>query len=134
MEKTIRVTILGREYPLRVDETHETFTRRVATFVDERIQAVERQAPGHPDLTHAVVAAMSLAEELLALQETGRSPSEEAELTEGPAFDALRDLQAQAADLVDRLDAVLGAEEAFDASNPEGVTAVSSSSDAGGAA
>jgi cell division protein ZapA len=69
MEKTIRITILGRTYPLRVDEADEAFTRRVAAMVDERARQVKQQAPGHPDLTHVVLTALSLGEAMLTAQE-----------------------------------------------------------------
>jgi cell division protein ZapA len=69
MEKTIRVTILGREYPLRVEEEHELFTLRVAGMVDELAREVETQTPGHTPLTHMALTALRLAEELLPLRD-----------------------------------------------------------------
>lgn len=69
MEKTIRVTILGRQYPLRVEDEHEPFALRVAAMVDELAREVEKQAPGHTPLTHLALTALRLAEELLPLRE-----------------------------------------------------------------
>jgi cell division protein ZapA len=67
-EKSIRVQILNREYPLRVRPEDEHSTRTVAALVDERMQAIRAQVPGEPDLTVAVLAAMALAEEMTAHQ------------------------------------------------------------------
>jgi len=135
MDKTIRVTILGREYPLRVSEAHEAFTRRVAELVDERIQAVEQQAPGHPDLTHAIIAAMSLAEELLTAQEHGGPAAGEngAAPGAGGAVEALQALEGQADALADRLEAALQ-NEAGAGPNPEGVSVVPAPPPTGGGA
>jgi len=69
MQRNLSVTVLGRSYPLRVDEQHEGFTRRIAEMVDERVQQIAADAPGHPPLTHMVLAALSLGEEVLTLRE-----------------------------------------------------------------
>jgi cell division protein ZapA (FtsZ GTPase activity inhibitor) len=69
MEKTIRVTVHGRTYPLRVAASDEAFTRRVADMVDARMKSMGQQVPGQPDLTHAVLAALSIGEELVAAQQ-----------------------------------------------------------------
>ena len=64
MEKSIRVRILGRDYPLRVQEDAEAATREVAALVDARMQAFKAVHPEQPDLVTAVVTALALAEEL----------------------------------------------------------------------
>ena len=64
MEKSIRVRILGRDYPLRVHEDAEAATREVAALVDARMQAFKTAHPEQPDLVTAVVTALALAEEL----------------------------------------------------------------------
>lgn len=92
MDKTIRVSILGRTYPLRVEEGDEEFTRRVASVVDARAREMQRLAEGHPDLTHVVLAAMSLGEEALAAQDRS---------------DTLQQMAADADALADRLDTAL---------------------------
>lgn len=123
MEKTIRVSILGRSYPLRVREEDEPFTRRVATLVDERIRAMERQAPGHPDLTAAVIAALSIAEEMLSAREeldTLRGELAAARLAPPPTSTDAERLTHEAEALADRLDAVLGAFISGDGAVPGG--------------
>lgn len=69
MQKSIRIEILGHEYPLRVAAEDEAFTHRVAAFVDERFRAVRAEVPGVSDLTHTVLGALGLAEELLLVRE-----------------------------------------------------------------
>lgn len=92
MEKTIRVTVHGRTYPLRVAASDEAFTQEVAAMVDARVKAMVQQVPGHPDLTHAILAALSIGEELFTARQ---------ELAH------LRHLAEGADALADRLDAAL---------------------------
>lgn len=68
MDKSIRVTILEREYPLRVREEEEARARAIAARVEERMQAIRRRLPAEPDLTIAVMAAMAIADDLYATQ------------------------------------------------------------------
>ncbi len=63
-QTSLRVEILGHEYPLRVDEADEAFTREVAAYVDERMQSFRNDVPGVSDMTHAVLSALAIAEEL----------------------------------------------------------------------
>ena len=68
MDKSIRVTILEREYPLRVREEEESRARAIAARVEERMQAIRRRLPAEPDLTIAVMAAMAIADDLYSTQ------------------------------------------------------------------
>lgn len=69
MEKSIRVRILGRDYPLRVREEDEAAMRETAAYVDARMQAFKKIYPEQPELVTAVVTALALAEELYTAQE-----------------------------------------------------------------
>lgn len=70
---SIRVRILDREYPLRVAPGDEDYTVHLAQRVDERLRRLRQQLPSQPDLTHAVLTALELAEELYAARaETDR--------------------------------------------------------------
>ena len=60
--KSIRVTILGREYPLRVAPADEAYTLHLASTVNERLTRLRNNIPTHPDLTHAVIGALDSAE------------------------------------------------------------------------
>lgn len=62
--KSIRVSIMGREYGLRVQEDDEAHTRRMAASVDQRMQKFKEAHPEQAELTTAVMTALSLAEEL----------------------------------------------------------------------
>ena len=70
MDRSIRVRILGRDYPLRVRRPEdEAAMRQMAAAVDERMQAFKKQYPEQPDLVAAVVTALALAEELSLLRD-----------------------------------------------------------------
>lgn len=64
MPQSIRVRILKRDFSLMVREEDEALTRQLAEFVDERIQEFRRAHPDQPEVTAAVIAALSIAEEL----------------------------------------------------------------------
>ena len=70
MQKSIRVSILGKKYPLRVHEKDEAALRAVANTVDARMRSFKVQHPDQPDLVAAVISALALAEEMLAVRET----------------------------------------------------------------
>jgi cell division protein ZapA len=64
--KSIRVRVLDREYPLRVAPADEGYTQHLAQLVDERFRRIRAGIPNQPDLTHAVIGALEMAEELYA--------------------------------------------------------------------
>lgn len=91
---SIRVRILDREYPLRVAPGDEDYTVHLAQRVDERLRRLRQALPGQPDLTHAVLATLEIAEELYAARaETDRLQAR---------------VEIEAAALSDRLDDALG--------------------------
>lgn len=61
---SIRVRILDCEYPLRVAPGDEEYTQHLAKKLDQRLRQIRESIPGHPDLTHAVVGALGLTEDL----------------------------------------------------------------------
>ena len=90
---SVRVKVLDREYPLRVAPGDEDYTVHLAARVDERLRRLRSQIPTQPDMTHAVLAALELAEELYAARaETDRLRAH---------------LELEAGALIDRLDAAL---------------------------
>ena len=96
---SIRVRILDRDYPLRVAPGDEDYTVHLAARIDERLRKMRSQLPTQPDMTHAVLVSLELAEELYAARaETDRLRAR---------------LEIESAALADRLDAVLsgGGEE-----------------------
>jgi cell division protein ZapA len=67
-KKSIKVKIFGSEYPLRGDS--EEFTRRVATYVDERITTIHDKIPEQPTLTVAVLSALNITEDFFKERES----------------------------------------------------------------
>ncbi|CAN5535250.1 hypothetical protein BH23BAC4_BH23BAC4_15560 [soil metagenome] len=63
--KSVRIHLLGREFPLRVTPETEAFTLEVAELVDESFRAAHKSVPKQPDLTYAVLGALRLGEEVL---------------------------------------------------------------------
>lgn len=62
--KSIKVTILGKQYPLKVDETEEEAMKRIAQYVDEKFRQYKKELNKQPDTTIMTLAALSIAEEL----------------------------------------------------------------------
>ena len=91
---SVRVRILDRDYPLRVAPGDEDYTVHLAARIDERLRRLRTQLPSQPDLTHAILASLELAEELYAARaETDRLRAR---------------LEIESAALADRLDQALG--------------------------
>ncbi len=90
--KSIRVSILGREYALRVREQDEEQTRALARFVEDRMRRFQEAHPEQAELTTAVITALALAEELHDL----RAEHAAAERSLDNELDALADRLASA--------------------------------------
>ena len=94
MYHSIHVEILDRPYPLRVRAENEALMREIAAFVDEKMRSTRENLPDRPDVTVAVIAALSIAEELFT--ERSRSPISQADLDE-----ALGSLSSQIKNVLD---------------------------------
>lgn len=62
--KSIKVTILGKQYPLKVAENEVENMQQIAQFVDEKFRLYKRELNKQPESTIMVLAALSIAEEL----------------------------------------------------------------------
>ena len=62
--KSIKVTILGREYPLKVKDNEEESMREIAQYVDDRFQEYKKELKKLPETTILTMACLSIAEEL----------------------------------------------------------------------
>lgn len=62
--KSIKVTILGKQYPLKVEESEEETMKRIAQYVDEKFRQYKKELNKQPDSTVMTLAALSIAEEL----------------------------------------------------------------------
>ena len=63
--KRIEVNILGKRYPLRVEESEVEATHEIARYVNSRMKKYRKQLPQQSITTVMVMAAMSLAEEAM---------------------------------------------------------------------
>ncbi|WP_018126351.1 cell division protein ZapA [Balneola vulgaris] len=62
--KSIKVTILGKQYPLKVEDSEEENMIRICNYVDERFKKYREQLVKQPESTVMSLAALSIAEEL----------------------------------------------------------------------
>ncbi|MCH8556526.1 MAG: cell division protein ZapA [Balneolia bacterium] len=62
--KSIKVTILGRQYPLKVNDEDEENMHNIAQFVDERFRLFKKQLTNQNETTILVLSCLSIAEEL----------------------------------------------------------------------
>jgi cell division protein ZapA len=62
--KSIKVTILGKQYPLKVEDSEEETMKRIAQYVDEKFRQYKKELNKQPDSTIMTLAALSIAEEL----------------------------------------------------------------------
>ncbi|HKI46975.1 MAG TPA: cell division protein ZapA [Balneolales bacterium] len=62
--KSIKVTVLGRQYPLKVDDSDVEPMYEIAQYVDQRLRTFKNELINQPETTVMVLACLSLAEEL----------------------------------------------------------------------
>lgn len=79
VERSIKVRILNRDYPLRVVDEDSEATLEMAAYLNTRIEAFRKTHPEQPELTSAVIAALSITEELLTLRERHNAVTESVE-------------------------------------------------------
>jgi cell division protein ZapA len=91
VERSLKVRILDREYPLRVSEEDSEATREMAAYLNDRIEVFRKAHPDQPELTSAVIAALSITEELFTLRQKHFQTSE---LIEDEVQEMSRILQA----------------------------------------
>lgn len=66
--QSIKVTVLGKQIPLKVDDTEVENTRKIAQYVDEKFKLYRNQLANQPDSTVMILACLSIAEEVFELQ------------------------------------------------------------------
>ncbi len=62
--KSIKVSILGKQIPLKVEESEIDNTRRIAQYVDEKFKLYRSDLSNQPDSTIMILACLSITEEL----------------------------------------------------------------------
>ncbi len=75
--KPIKVTIMGRQFPLKVEEGDEELMYEIATFVDNRIRTYKKDLTNQAEPVIMILACLSIAEELYKAKRghDGASPS-----------------------------------------------------------
>jgi cell division protein ZapA len=76
--KSIKVTILGKPYPLRVEDNDEEFMQQIAQYVDERFRVFRDELSNQQESTVLVLACLSIAEELF-LEKRGKGGKKDAD-------------------------------------------------------
>jgi len=77
--KSIKVTILGKQYPLKVEESEEETMKRIAQYVDEKFRQYKKELNKQPDTTIMTLAALSIAEELFEERKRNRELGQQEE-------------------------------------------------------
>lgn len=62
--KSIKITILGKQYPLKVEDSEVEAMIRISQYVDEKFKQYKKELSKQPETTVMVLAALSIAEEL----------------------------------------------------------------------
>lgn len=62
--ESIKVTILGKQIPLKVQASEVENTKRIAAYVDEKFKVFRSQFSNQPDSTIMILACLSISEEL----------------------------------------------------------------------
>lgn len=79
--ESIKVNILGKQIPLKVEESEVENTRKIAHYVDEKFKLFRNQFSNQPDSTIMILACLSITEELFELRtELNQSDEKESEL------------------------------------------------------
>jgi len=67
--QAIKVTILGKQIPLKVKDGEVESMKRIADFVDEKFRMYRQELTNQPDSTAMILAALSIAGELFELRQ-----------------------------------------------------------------
>lgn len=62
--KSIKVTIFGRQYPLKVEDEDEENMQQIAAYVDSRLRTFKNELTNQSETTVMILTCLSLAEEL----------------------------------------------------------------------
>lgn len=75
--KSVKVTILGKQYPLKVEESEVEAMMRISQYVDEKFRQYKKELNKQPETTVMVLAALSIAEELFEERKRNRELSQQ---------------------------------------------------------
>jgi cell division protein ZapA len=66
--KSIKVSIMGRQYPLVVKEDDEHVMHEIAGYVDQRLRLFKKDLASQNETTIMILSCLSIAEELFSLK------------------------------------------------------------------
>lgn len=75
--KSIKITILGKQYPLKVEDSEEETMLRISQYVDEKFRQYKKELSKQPETTVMVLASLSIAEELFEERRRNRELSQQ---------------------------------------------------------
>lgn len=67
--QAIKVTILGKQIPLKVEDGEVESMKRIADYVDEKFKLYRQELTNQPDSTAMILASLSIAGELFELRQ-----------------------------------------------------------------
>lgn len=67
--QSIKVSILGKQIPLKVEDGEVESMKKIAGYVDEKFKMYRQQLTNQPDSTAMILASLSIAGELFELRE-----------------------------------------------------------------
>lgn len=73
--KSIKVTIFGRQYPLKVEDNDVENMQEIASYVDNRLRNFKNELSNQSETTVMVLTCLSLAEELY-LERRKKNPAD----------------------------------------------------------
>ena len=98
---SIRVNILGKPFPLRVEDGEEELMHKIAEFVDERFKVFKRELTMQPEQTIMVLASLSIAEELFAVKRQLKASQESTSRSQEAQEEPLADVAHRLSQLLD---------------------------------
>lgn len=74
--QSIKVTVLGKQIPLKVEDGEVESMKKIASFVDEKFKLYRQELTNQPDSTAMILASLSIAGELFELRQELREYEE----------------------------------------------------------
>lgn len=73
--KRIKLSIMGRQYPLKVEDHDEAQMYEIAEFVEQRIKHFKKDLVNQPEHLILTLTCLSIAEELFKLKQNSSNPT-----------------------------------------------------------
>jgi len=74
--QSIKVTILGKQIPLKVNEDEVDNMKMISRYVDEKLRTYRNELSNQPDTIIMILAALSIAEELFETRNNQTPPDQ----------------------------------------------------------